>query len=403
MKVEDITAGGEPLDHARVYTVACPDFVAQKAGVYMGVGPADHEHKGRTLTEAVTSRAPVRDDRRGPPRGASCAGERGAIRELAHEIDYELIGDDMQMVVVTLDPGEAVLAEAGAMRYMTAGVEMDTRLDPLARAASSAGSQGRAMLTGESFFITDLPAPPTRARPSGVRRALPRQDGALRPPRPRWQGALPEGRLPLRRPRIDIGVEFTKRLGAGFFGGEGFILQRLSRRRAGLRHAGGTIIRSDLAAGQNLRVDTGCLVAFTAGVDYDIRLVGGFTTALFGGEGLFLAHLTGPGRVCLQTLPFSRLADRIEGRRHRNRGEHRGVAGLGRQGAAQGHHQRRGLNRREAGHAFQGVTPSRRVCTACAERVPHGGRACRRPRRCCRCVSPDAESRGSTTSTRRSP
>ena len=129
---------------------------------------------------------------------------------------------------------------------------------------------------------------------------------------------------------IEIEIEFTKRLGAGLFGGEGFILQRLEGDGTAIVHAGGTIIEKDLAAGESLRVDTGCLVAFASTVDYDIQFVGGFTNALFGGEGIFLTRLTGPGKVYLQSLPFSRLADRVfAASKYRQTGETSGAAGLG--------------------------------------------------------------------------
>ncbi len=127
---------------------------------------------------------------------------------------------------------------------------------------------------------------------------------------------------------IDIDIAFTKRLGAGFFGGEGFILQRLSGEGLAFVHAGGTIIEKKLGHGQSLRVDTGCIVAFQPSVSYDIEMVGGFRNALFGGEGLFLATLRGPGTIYLQSLPFSRLADRIRAAAGANRGESRGVAGM---------------------------------------------------------------------------
>jgi len=129
----------------------------------------------------------------------------------------------------------------------------------------------------------------------------------------------------------EIEVAFTKRLGAGFFGGEGFILQRLTGDGMVFVHAGGTVIEKDLAAGENLRVDTGCIVAFATTVDYDIQFIGGFKNAIFGGEGLFLAKLTGPGKVYLQSLPFSRLVDRIKRgiTFTKSGGEQKGAAGLG--------------------------------------------------------------------------
>lgn len=222
---------------------------------------------------------------------------------MADEIDYKLIGDDMQAVIVTLDKGEAVRAEAGAMMYMSQGIEMDT------------GTGGglfaglKRVIAGESFFITSFKC------------ATDRGEVAFSAPYPGKIIPLDLSRLgPMLCQRdsflcaangIEISVAFTKRLGAGFFGGEGFILQKLEGRGLAFVHAGGAIHQVDLAQGQSLRVDTGCLVAFQPSVDYGIQFVGGIKTALFGGEGLFFARLTGPGTVYLQTLPFSRMADRI--------------------------------------------------------------------------------------------
>jgi uncharacterized protein (TIGR00266 family) len=234
----------------------------------------------------------------------------------AHEIDYRIVGDDMQAVIITLDPGEAVQAEAGAMMFMEDGVAMNT------------GTGGgllkgvKRIIAGESFFIT------TFVNQAGERRKL-----SFSAPFPGKILALDltsRGILCQRDAYlcsaygIDISVAFTKRLGAGFFGGEGFILQRLTGDGLAFVHAGGTLIKRTLTAGEKLRVDTGCLVAFEEGVDYDIEFVGGFTTALFGGEGLFFTTLTGPGTIYLQTLPFSRLADRVLAASMRNKGETRG-------------------------------------------------------------------------------
>ena len=228
-------------------------------------------------------------------------------------IDYELIGDDMQMVRVTLDPGESVLAEAGSMCFMTEGIEMDTRMDPHGEGGffGSLFKAGKRMLTGESFFFTVFTCVSNR-----------REDLAFASPYPGkivpFQLSEFGGTLLCQKDAflcaargVDVDIAFTKRLGTGFFGGEGFILQRLTGDGLTFIHAGGTIIPKELKHGETLRVDTGCLVAFTAGVDYDIQFVGGIKTALFGGEGLFFAKMTGPGTVWLQSLPFSRLADRI--------------------------------------------------------------------------------------------
>jgi uncharacterized protein (TIGR00266 family) len=233
---------------------------------------------------------------------------------MADEIDYRIIGDDLQAVIITLDPGEAVFAEAGAMMFMREGIRMATTLDPNARAGSVFDKligAGKRVLTGESFFVTLFGN-------EGTARA----DVAFAAPYPGkvvpldlrdWGGtvlAQKDSFLCAAR-GIDVSVAFTRRIGAGFFGGEGFILQKLSGAGLAFLHASGTLHAIDLAHGERLRVDTGCLVAFQPTVDYDIQRVPGIKTALFGGEGLFFVQLTGPGRVILQTLPFSRLADRI--------------------------------------------------------------------------------------------
>ncbi len=243
---------------------------------------------------------------------------------MADEIDYRIVGDDMQLVEVELDPQEGVRAEAGAMLYMGSRVEMQT---------STGGGMFRGfkrMITGESFFITTFLNPgPGKQR---VAFAAPYPGKIIPLDLTELGGEFivqKDGFLCAAR-GVEIEVAFTKRLGAGLFGGEGFILQRLQGEGLAFVHAGGTIIRYDLMDGESLKVDTGCLVAFAPTVDYDIQFVGGFKNALFGGEGLFLATLTGPGRVYLQSLPFSRLADRIyAAARFQQRGEKRGVGGIG--------------------------------------------------------------------------
>ncbi len=220
-------------------------------------------------------------------------------------IDYKIYGDDMQMVEVELDPGEGVRAEAGAMMYMEDGIVMQT---------STGGGLFKGfkrMITGESFFITTFLH--NGEGKGHVAFAAP-YPGKIIPLELSELGGTflcqKDSFLCAAR-GIEIEVAFTKKLGAGLFGGEGFILQRLEGDGRAFVHAGGTIIQKYLEAGETLRVDTGCLVAFAPSVDYDIQFVGGFTNALFGGEGLFIARLTGPGLVYLQSLPFSRLSDRI--------------------------------------------------------------------------------------------
>ena len=224
---------------------------------------------------------------------------------MSDAIDYKIIGDDIQAVEIELDGGEAVRAEAGAMLYMDQGIEMQT---------STGGGLFKGfkrMVAGESFFITTF-----------LNRAKEKKRLAFAAPYPGKILALDlsqfEGKIICQKDSflcaargIEIEVAFTKKLGAGLFGGEGFILQRLEGDGMAFIHAGGTILERALLAGEALAVDTGCLAAFSAGIDYDIQFLGGFKNALLGGEGIFLARLKGPGRIYLQSLPLSRLADRI--------------------------------------------------------------------------------------------
>ncbi|NLW30633.1 MAG: TIGR00266 family protein, partial [Fibrobacter sp.] len=220
---------------------------------------------------------------------------------MADVIDYNIIGDDMQLVEIELDPGEGVRAEAGAMMYMEDGIQMQTSAD------GGLFKGFKRMLTGESFFITTFLH--TGRGKAKVAFGAP-YPGKIIPVDLSSAGGTmlcqKDGFLCAAR-GIDIDIAFTKKLGAGLFGGEGFILQRLSGDGMAFIHAGGTIVEKNLEIGQSLRVDTGCLVAFQPSVNYDIQFVGGFKNALFGGEGLFLATLRGPGKVYLQSLPFSRL------------------------------------------------------------------------------------------------
>jgi uncharacterized protein (TIGR00266 family) len=233
---------------------------------------------------------------------------------MAHEIDYKLIGDDMQAVIVTLDPNETVVAEAGAMMYMQDDIAMNTTLDP---SGSGTGIMGRLLkgakraLAGDSFFITTFTNEGSKRR--DVAFAAPFPGKILAVDLRAWGGRLlaQKDSFLCAAFGIEISIAFNRRIGAGFFGGEGFILQKLQGDGLAFLHASGTLAEAKLAAGESLRVDTGCLVAMEESVDYDIQMVPGIKTALFGGEGLFFVKLTGPGRVVLQTLPFSRLADRI--------------------------------------------------------------------------------------------
>jgi uncharacterized protein (TIGR00266 family) len=232
----------------------------------------------------------------------------------ADVIDYRLIGDDLQAVIVTLDPGEGVIAEAGAMMYMEEGIEMATTLDPTGAGGglmSKLLGAGKRMLTGESFFITLFANQAPRRRDVAFSSPYP---GKIQPIDLKdWGGTLiaQKDAFLCGARGIDVSIALNRRIGAGFLGGEGFILQKLTGDGLAFLHASGTLHAIDLKQAETLRVDTGCLVAFQPSVDYSIEMVKGIKTALFGGEGLFFVRLTGPGRVILQTLPFSRLADRI--------------------------------------------------------------------------------------------
>jgi uncharacterized protein (TIGR00266 family) len=232
-----------------------------------------------------------------------------------HEIDYKIYGDDMQFVEVELDPMEAVVAEAGGMMFMEDGIQMETIFgDGSQQNSGFLGSllgAGKRLLTGESLFMTVF-----QNRGMGKKKVAfgAPYPGKIIPVHLSQVG----GELLAQKDAflcaakgVSLGIAFTKRLGAGFFGGEGFILERLQGDGLAFIHAGGTIYQRDLTAGEVMRVDTGCIVAFQPTVDYDIQMVGGIKSALFGGEGLFFATLRGPGRIWLQSLPLSRLAGRI--------------------------------------------------------------------------------------------
>ncbi|MCD6424427.1 MAG: TIGR00266 family protein [Anaerolineales bacterium] len=245
---------------------------------------------------------------------------------MADIIDYTIYGDDLQMVEIHLDPKEGVRAEAGTMIYMEQGIEMQT------------GTGGgifkgvERMFTGESFFITTFLNTAADVKRLAFAAPYPGKIVPLDMTALGGKFICQKDSFLCAAQGIEIEVAFSKKIGAGLFGGEGFILQRLVGDGLAFAHAGGTIIEKELAAGEILSVDTGCLVAFAPSVDYDIQMVKGFTNALFGGEGLFLAKMTGPGKVYLQSLPLSRLADRIAAAANLTSGttgESKGAAGLG--------------------------------------------------------------------------
>jgi uncharacterized protein (TIGR00266 family) len=237
---------------------------------------------------------------------------------VAHEIDYRIYGEEMQYVDVELDPGETAIAEAGAFMMMDDGIQMQTIFGDGSRAAGSGGglldklfSAGKRLLTGESLFMTAF----TNIG-SGKKRVA-------------FASPYPGKIIPLDLAQlgnyvvcqkdaflcaargVSIGIEFQRRLGTGLFGGEGFIMQKLEGDGMAFMHAGGHVFERMLQPGELLRIDTGCLVAYTHTVEYDIQFVGGIRNTIFGGEGVFFATLRGPGKVWIQTLPVSRLASRI--------------------------------------------------------------------------------------------
>lgn len=242
---------------------------------------------------------------------------------MADIIDYKIHGDDMQIVEIELDPAEGVRAEVGAMMFMEEGIQMET------------GTGGgifkglRRMFTGDGFFICTFYNAANVKRSVSFGAPYPGKIIALDLQQVGGTFICQKDSFLCAANGIDIDIAFTKRIGTGLFGGEGFILQRLSGDGLAFVHAGGMIIRRELRDRETLRVDTGCIVAMAPTVDYDIQFVGGFKNALFGGEGLFLASLTGPGTVYLQSLPLSRLADRIVTSSHTNREESRGLGGIG--------------------------------------------------------------------------
>jgi uncharacterized protein (TIGR00266 family) len=249
-----------------------------------------------------------------------------------HEVDYHVFGDDMQYVEVELDPQEAAIAEAGGMMYMDDGIEMETIFGDGSAKSQGGGilgavlGAGKRLLTGESLFMTVFQNRGTGKKKVAFAAPYP---GKIIPIHLADVGGTliaQKDAFVAAAKGVSIGIAFQKKLGVGFFGGEGFIMQRLEGDGLAFVHAGGTIHERTLAPGELVRVDTGCIVALQPSVNYDIQMVGGIKSALFGGEGLFFATLRGPGRIWLQSLPFSRMAGRIMA----------AAPGLGRRGKEEG-------------------------------------------------------------------
>ncbi len=256
----------------------------------------------------------------------------------AHEIDYKIIGDDIQLVEVELDPGETVIAEAGAMNYMEEGIEFATKMgdgsQPDQGMFGKLKAVGKRALTGESLFMTHFSNEGRKKAKVGFAAPYPGKILAWDLDQFGGEVLCEKGAFLCAAFGTEIGIAFRKKLGVGLFGGEGFILQRLTGDGMVFIHSGGTIIHRKLKAYEKLRLDTGCLVAMTPDVTYDIERAGNLKSMFFGGEGLFLATLEGPGDIWMQTMPFSRLADRIissaPGSGGRAVGEGSMLGGLGR-------------------------------------------------------------------------
>lgn len=233
----------------------------------------------------------------------------------AHEIDFQIFGEEMQFVEIELDPQEGVVAEAGSFMMMDDQIRMDTIFgDGSGQSKDILGSlfsAGKRLLTGESLFMTVF------TNISGSKRKI-----SFASPYP--GKIIPvdlndyDGEFICQKEAflcaaqgVSISIEFSKKLGRGLFGGEGFIMEKIQGNGKAFLHSSGTVVTKELKAGEKLKVDTGCIVGFTKTVNYDIEFIGGIRNTLFGGEGMFFANLTGPGLVAVQSLPFSRLADRI--------------------------------------------------------------------------------------------
>ena len=233
----------------------------------------------------------------------------------AHDIDYQIYGEEMQYVEIELDPQEAVVAEAGSFMMMESGITMDTIFgDGSNQTQGVLGkifSAGKRVLTGESLFMTAFLNSGSGKKLVSFASPYPGKIVPIDLTEYGGKFICQKDAFLCAAKGVSVGIEFSKRLGRGLFGGEGFIMQKLEGDGMAFVHAGGTLAKKTLAAGEVLKVDTGCIVGFTQQVDYDIQFVGGIKNTIFGGEGLFFATLKGPGDVYIQSLPFSRLAGKV--------------------------------------------------------------------------------------------
>lgn len=255
------------------------------------------------------------------------------IKMNAHDIDYTIYGEEMQYVELELDPQEAVIAEAGSFMMMDDGIKMDTIFgDGSEKNKGFLGSllgAGKRLLTGESLFMTAFYNTDSFSK-KRLSFAAPYPGKIIPIDLTRFEKKFicQKDAFLVAAKGVSVGIEFSKKLGRGFFGGEGFIMQKLEGDGLAFVHAGGTTCQKELTAGEKLKVDTGCIIGFTQDVDYDIEFVGGIKNSLFGGEGLFFATLTGPGTVYIQSLPFSRLASRVWAAAPKGGGKDKGEGSL---------------------------------------------------------------------------
>ncbi len=254
-----------------------------------------------------------------------------------HEVDYQIIGHDMQMVEVELDGGETVIAEAGAMNYMEEGIIFEAKMGDGSNADEGVLGKllgaGKRMLTGESIFMTHFSNAASGKKHVAFAAPFPGSIVAVNLADVGGELTCQKDSFLAAALGTKVDIAFNKRFGSGLFGGEGFILQHMQGDGMAFMHAGGTVIRKELR-GESLYLDTGCLVAFSSGIDYDIKMVSGLKSMFFGGEGMCLATLTGTGSVWIQSLPFSRLADRIIAHAPKSGGRDQGegsvLGGIGR-------------------------------------------------------------------------
>jgi uncharacterized protein (TIGR00266 family) len=267
------------------------------------------------------------------------SGPPPAAQGSSDEVDYQIFGEDMQFVEIELDPGESAVAEAGAMMYKDSSIGLDTLFGDGSHGEADNGlmdklvGAGKRLLTGENLFITVFTH--NGSGKARVSFAAPYPGTVLPVTLKNFGGNLicqKDSFLCAAR-GVSIGIHFQKKILTGLFGGEGFIMQKLSGDGLAFLHAGGTIIERELKAGEQIQVDTGCLVALTDTITYDVQKVGGIKSMLFGGEGVFFANVAGPGKVWMQSLPFSRLAGRMWSalpQKGGSRGEGSVLGGLGR-------------------------------------------------------------------------